>query len=622
MNKNFLHIKKMSKIYLKRLDVFISPWWLSVCANTGVILYCWFHPLNRLQLGHNLIMIMATIVVIFCMTKIYFSLLLIAKWKILSTVVICFSFMIVGFWFVLIYGFVAEFGHFPNSAILNFVNNYFEYSLIMITESINSGFTFLIIFFLICSLIYSFIWQKKTRKQFNFSKKLIFYDISGMLIGLTFILMINNSLGLKLQTDNLVINRMKLPKFKIPVNATQPNIILFRWEETSKKKLGLYGYSVQTTPNLARFKQAHSREFFIFQNHRANSGATDVALTLLYSGLFPTRSGKDMGAYPLIWDYAKAADYHTFLIQPFHLTWGEHHIKYQSTPGVISLDYLVDADKSKLPLTYDRSIRDDQVIDIALNHLKLVKKNRPFFGIISLKLPHHNGSGVKTIGYDHLSCNHAETHLNNYECSIYEVDFQISRILQYLKKKNMLESTILINVADHGADQGIRRHRLLNYYNEVLAIPFFVYIPKKIQGVLDKKYPNWRTNTNKNTSNADLVPTFIDLLNISKYNPIPDILSKLDGSSVFSPTTKSAWMEALNTNALRSWEPEGFALIYHGRYKYIFDAGHEFLFDLKQDSNEHYNLLQIPQPKKPLIYLQVVTHISKNPILSRIFNAH
>ncbi len=607
----------MKDICSKKLNIFISPWYLSLFANIGVVIYCWFHPLNKLKLGHNFTLIVITTLGTFCVIRIYFSLLLLSKWKTLSSTIICFSFMILTLWFTLIYGFVAEFGHFPNLAILNFIKDYFEYSLIMVSESINFWFLFLIT----ASFVFSFIWQKKIKEQFIFFNKLVFYDMSGILIVLIFTLVTNNQLLLnKFWGNNILINRIKLPKFKISSNTNQPNIILFRWEETSKDKLGLYNYDVKTTPNLTHFQQTHPQEFFIFQNHRANSGATDVALTLMYSGLFPTRSSKDLGAYPLIWDYAKAAGYHTFLIQPFRLKWGKHHLKYQSTPGVITLDYLIDASKSKLPRTYDNSIRDDQITDIALNHLKLIKKNQPFFGIISLKLPHRNGAGVKIIGYERLSCNHSKEYLNDYECAIYEVDFQVYKVIKYLENQQILENTIFINVADHGADQGIRRHRLLNYYDEVLAIPFFIYIPKKVQGALNKKYPNWQKNTNKVTSNADLVPTFIDLLNISKYSPISKILSKLDGSSVFSKTTKSKWIEALNTNALRLWKPEGFALLYQGRYKYIFDVGYELLFDLKKDSSEQYNLLQTQQVSKPLIYSQFITYINKNAILFKIFN--
>jgi len=201
-------------------------------------------------------------------------------------------------------------------------------------------------------------------------------------------------------------------------------------------------------------------------------------------------------------------------------------------------------------------------------------------------------------------------------------DMLVRSVPFYLEQQRLLSSTIIVFLADHGADQRIRRNRLFNYYQEVLGVPFFLFIPKKFQAALDAESPAWRENLAKPTSNTDLVPTVAQLLGIHTHSRVSSILQELDGKSVLAPLPKSRRMQALNTNSLRKWTPEGFALIQDGRYKYIFDEGKEYLFDLKVDPGERVNLLPAANPLYAGLYRGFLFSVGNDPRLSRIYAAH
>ena len=542
--------------------------------------------------------------------------------------------------FVLSWSLIAEFGRLPSVSFADFLWRYPQYSLTMALEAL--GWPEAAALLAVTAVCYASWCQvaflrrgspgwTPVEKAAAASWAAIFITVCMIFgrprlmaaelhyVGLAFDLV--RSLRAAPEEDRFVLNRMRLPKAKsVYARGDRPNIILFRLEEVSQDRCGLYVPATATTPFLTRFQASHRGQSFVFRDHFANSGATDVALVLMYTGLNPTRSGRDFGKFPLIWEYAKSLGYRTFLILPFRLTWGRLDERLASADGALAVDHLYDARISGLPLVSDLSILDSAVADEAIRQIGAIARSGPFFGIVSLKSPHHNGAGVETIGYRFLNCPTGPGKLPDYDCGIHESDFQISRVIKLLEERGLLDKTIFMVVSDHGADQRKRRSRLENYYQELLAIPFFLYVPSRYQAHLDAEYPDWRGNTAKPTANIDVVPTLANLLGIHHDPEIRKILAELDGKSVLQPLPEGRMFEAANTNSLRTWRPEGFALIDGGRYKYIFDAGRESLFDLKADPDELKDILPGRKAESRQSHHRFLAHVAGNRILSGIYS--
>lgn len=546
-----------------------------------------------------------------------------------------------GLAFVVSFVYVYEFGHLPNASTLDFIARYPNYSLAMVSETIRPTDWIIVLLFLAGT---SRVWYRAAARQA--------VGLQHLAYGLCVVAVAGGAalswgpppvssaeghyatMTVRAATAERLPERPPLERFEFqrlilrgsPVaDATVapsdvPNILIFRLEEISRDRFGLYPTAASNTPNLSAFRATRPDEFFVYSNHFSHSGATDTSVMTLYTGLHPTRSGPDFGHFPLLWDYAAFAGKSTFLVMPFAPRWGGLAKKYQKTPGHVGLDTFIHAWNAGAPMEYDRSIRDDRVVDAALAELASIRKKSvgSFLGIVSLKLAHATGRGVKTLGYETTACAGHEPRLQIYDCAIYDNDYQIGRVLDHLEEHGQLDDTVIFIVADHGADQRLRRNRLYNYYTEVLSIPLAIFVPRRHQAVLDARNPDRRSNVDLPTSNVDLVPSVVDVLGLTADPQVAFALQDLDGTSVFGKISPDRWIQAMNTNALRSWRPEGFALIWGGRHKYIFDDGAEFLFDLDRDPGETHNRLSGAGREARLLHLKFQQKIHEIPNMRRV----
>ena len=510
-------------------------------------------------------------------------------------------------------GGIAEFGLPISIDIVHVIRRYPEYSMKMFGEQFTVT---LLAGLIICSILLYWLTQKHLayRRRANPQKHILSFLLSVVLCSWCCTSSLNLSHELNLirlipaffsalpesaQKSIFRLNRQQLPDLKsVNANLFQPNILIIRLEEVSRNRFGMYS-DIPTTPFLRNLSDLHPNEVFTFQNHFSNSGASDVSVPSIYSGLVPSRHGDEFGRVPIIWDYAAALGYQTFYFIPFDLEWGHLHIKLadhidEKTMRLnYNLDALSHAGISNAKRVYDNSISDDLITERTIKFLRNRNRETNFFGILNYKISHHYGAHYRFSKASQTQNDIAESLSNDYERSILATDTQIARVFSALQDENLLENTCVLIVADHGADQRIRRHRLINYYNEVLAIPLVMYLPERSQRQITRHFPAWPQNLNKMTSNVDLVPSVVNLLGIQRYPDINAVLQSLDGHSLFEPLPSNRITEALNTNpALRHWGHRGFAVILDGIYKYLVDNDKDFLFQLHQDPSETINLLE------------------------------
>lgn len=607
----------------------LSPWNISLVANIILIFYYIIQNLYIYNIQNLLYIILGSILSYITYIIIY---ILLSRCKYLRVALSIISSLIQFLLILWSYSIITQFGYMPTKSIANFIIDYPKYSAILVIERIN----YVGYFFIICCismLLYSWlknhkiliIYFKLTNKKIIFPLCLILFWCFSLIptqasnLEIHYLKLINSSLvsllegdGNKLE-DKFVLNRLALPNLSNHVNGIgklKPNILFILMEEVSKDIYGLYaGNKHPTSPFINSFMKNRSEELFVFNNHYSNSGATDISTTQIFTGLQASRSGKEFGHVPMLWDYANAVGYDTYMIIPFHLTFQKLNEKWAFAPNKLSLDILVDAKASNKDFVYDNSILDSNVTDIFIDILKDRDNKNPFFGILNLKIPHGDGSGVREVGYEKLGCSNAARPLSIYECSIFALDSEMRRIFSELSKLSLLDNTIIVVSPDHGAAQGIRRARIDNYYQEVLSIPLYIYIPLTIQKSIEEKTKVLVSNLNKATQSLDLLPTFLDLLGIHDYFLISDIRQKLDGISLLREIPNDRWILSMNTNALRKWDTKGFSLTIKGKYKYIFFDNSEFLYDLETDYNETYSLLTNKSKKYEDLYESIRKYI-------------
>lgn len=164
-----------------------------------------------------------------------------------------------------------------------------------------------------------------------------------------------------------------------------------------------------------------------------------------------------------------------------------------------------------------------------------------------------------------------------YYASISFVDYNIGKILDYIKETGEYDNTLILFTSDHGemlGDYGTFQKMLP--YDSASRIPFIARYPQKLEtGSTDGRFVDLN----------DLLPTFLDIAGAAY--PKPGILL---GESVFIKGGKKdrsvQYVEFGHGN--KRW-----ISLRNKRYKYnyYYGGGREELFDMEQDPDETANLL-------------------------------
>lgn len=168
-----------------------------------------------------------------------------------------------------------------------------------------------------------------------------------------------------------------------------------------------------------------------------------------------------------------------------------------------------------------------------------------------------------------------------YYATISHLDFQIGQIINELKKKSLLQNTIIIFLSDNGYFLG--NHGLgnkLTMQEESVKVPMFVF---------------WNQLKNKNTrceslaSSVDLFPTILDLAGIN----IPGYLQGASLRPVFSNNFSQIHKYVVSESVGVGGElGTGHRMVVSRKWKYILsDTGDEALYNLEEDPYELKNVI-------------------------------
>lgn len=161
------------------------------------------------------------------------------------------------------------------------------------------------------------------------------------------------------------------------------------------------------------------------------------------------------------------------------------------------------------------------------------------------------------------------------------IDDNVGQILDALRRRDLLDHTMVVFTADHGDLCG--EHGRLNKgvpYEGSARIPFLVYCPGKVPS---------GTRVNQALSCVDFLPTVLALLDV----PVPrEVRAEgRDASPLLAGPPPDGWNDITFLRGTTDW-----LCAVDDRFKIVYSAsGQPWLFDLKADPDELVNLFDRPE---------------------------
>lgn len=302
----------------------------------------------------------------------------------------------------------------------------------------------------------------------------------------------------------------------------RPNVLLIVLDATRKDHLSCYGYDRPTSPTIDSIAADGTR----YEQAISTSAWTPPSHASMFTGCYPSRHGVFNSQLPLRYNGSTIAEllsergvetlglsnsYHTSTDRNFHRGFDYYHDIFE-LPRFLGKMYDPSLDFLRFLPNY--FLRNYDISDLQLRKLKtrLKKTEEPFFGFINLNSAHSpynpparfkkqfetyfdewdtvdeeaarsvaNGDyGYTTFGDKSLS--EAEWELIQcwYDGEIRYMDYLLSDFIDFFKRKNLYDDTLLIIAADHGehfGEYGLAYHSF-SLFEELLNVPLIIKWPE------------------------------------------------------------------------------------------------------------------------------------------------
>lgn len=208
---------------------------------------------------------------------------------------------------------------------------------------------------------------------------------------------------------------------------------------------------------------------------------------------------------------------------------------------------------------------------------------------------------------------HAIAH---YDGAILYMDIHLNRLIEFLKKENLLENSIIIIVGDHGEHLG--EHNI--YYNHIAS----VYQPSLRVPLLIKFPGSNAVKINALTESIDIMPTVLDVLNIPVEGNIEGKslipLIKGEKEKIRDYAFAETGVSLLEQN--RRWHFKGiegkWKMVTDGKYKLILIPHPENdiyeLYNLEDDPNETRNIIDEEKEIAQSLKQKLSSWLQKKPM--------
>ena len=285
---------------------------------------------------------------------------------------------------------------------------------------------------------------------------------------------------------------------------------------------------------------------------RAVDSTTAISLAVVFNGLVPTASRKELHSSPLLWEYAHAANLATDYWTSQNLLFGNSGTWLEGIP----LDHRASATDLDPGAPLDTGADDGALVDRVLADLRQSANGgdeRARLSVVHLSNTHfpyitdESFAPFKPDDEDSALAVH-----NLYQNAVYLQDRAIGRLLESLRRSPAGASTVVLFTSDHGEqlrEKGSVGHTGTLFDPEV-RVPFWVDAPPGTLTAEEEAHLRERAQTP--TTLLDLLPTLLDLAGVWSDPKLAPFRARMPGESLLRGGTPESTATVL-TNCTELW---------------------------------------------------------------------
>lgn len=338
-----------------------------------------------------------------------------------------------------------------------------------------------------------------------------------------------------------------VPSF-VPKPSRRRNVVMIVTESVRAQSVCVeYSPDCKYTP----FSNAVVKDRIPLTQMRALDSTTAISLAVMWNGLDPRSSRKDLHTAPLLWEYAKAAGIETSYYTSQNLLFGNSGLWLEGSPWTRHIS----ATQIEQDATYEVGADDRKLADFVVGDIGELKE--PYLAVVHLSNTHFpykvDPNDMPFTPQDEATGPGYENEiLNRYQDSIHMQDKALAHLLQKLRERPDTSRTVIVYLSDHG--EQMREHGAVGHtgtlFEPEVRIPFWVDAPPET--LTNEERANLVALRTTPVTHLDVFPTVMDLLGFWDAPALAPFRAQAAGASLLrggSPVSRPLVM----TNCSELW---------------------------------------------------------------------
>jgi glucan phosphoethanolaminetransferase (alkaline phosphatase superfamily) len=401
---------------------------------------------------------------------------------------------------------------------------------------------------------------------------------------------IRTTLGFTQQSGQVrPMARHSLPVLPLTPKVVKPRNVLLVVLESVRSDAACIDYDPA-----CRRTEATNRLFptRIGLNHlHAVDSSTAITLAVLWSGLQPTESRERLHNQPLLFDYAKAAGYHTAYLTSQNLLFGNTRLWVKN----LGVDRFCSATELDPESDLDMGAPERLLAERVKREFDTLPE--PFFAVVQLSNVHYPYLVDEKGPQPFQPASHSKApddnykFFNQYQNAVHQQDWHVADFLSHIQQLPAGPRTVILYTSDHG--EAFREHGNMGHTSSVLEeeihVPGWIEAPK---GTLtNAEREALVSKRNQPLTHLDLAQTLLDLLGVHDTPEIQAYLSHTHGRSLLRDGLEEGPVALTNCAGVWSCAFENWGALQGWQKVEAREWDTHFrCFDLKADPKEQHDL--------------------------------